>query len=648
MKKIIFCILFTNVIFANATPGVRTVTSGEEVSGTVERGEIIHYKISASNGKTVKVLLNGLDNDADLRVRVGAKAKGGTYDCKSTNGGTNPDSCSLTLTSDDDVYIRINGFRATDYTLKATVENNNGEEVVTTLTSGQPISSSIERDKVKHYKVSASHGETVSIVLNGLDNDADLHVRVGAKAKGGTYDCKSTNGGVNTDTCSVTLDADDDVYIRVYGFRSTNFTLKATVQNGGAGNNHAINRTDSVSHGETKFYTLEATEGQRLESILDQLNADADLYVRVGARPTGSEYDCKSTNGGTNQDTCALTINHTDTVYIAVDGYNATSYRLRASLSNGGGEEEDVRTVRSGQTISASVARDSIKYYKIDANNGDKITATISDLNADADIYIKKGEKPTTSSYDCKSTNGGTHSDSCSINTVGNQVVYIGVSGFRATSYNLLVRANRKVLIPANPQIPTVLEDAEGGTLNPNWVTTRGDKPGYIWPTPHIPGAPSGTGVMVHHANGEGASLYRYELPVNNNSQMILSMDCGGLPNHKFDEDPESLRGYIPHYSFGVVVETRLGQRIMNWDSWYAHQGYGPRINDNGHNVFFNYPSPVELVSGYYKPITQWDHFEVNLNTELRRLEPSNEIIRIVQFFTTGGFLDNITLSAAN
>jgi len=642
MKKIVLFILFANILFADVT----TVTTGEEISGSVERGEIVHYKISASNGKTIKVLLNGLDNDADLRVRIGAEAKGGTYDCKSTNGGTTPDSCTVTLTSDDDVYIRINGFRATDYSLKTTIQNDEVAEA-TTLTSSQPISSSIERGEIKHFKISASRGKTVSILLNGLDNDADLHVRIGAKAKGGTYDCKSTNDGVNDDTCSVTLTENDDVYIRIYGFRSTDFTVKATVQNGGGDN--AINITDSVSQGETKFYTLSATAGQTLESILDELNADADLYVRVGARPTGSQYDCKSTNGGTNQDTCSLDINQNDTVYIAVDGYKATSYRLRASLTNGGGgeEEPDVTVVTSGQTVSDSVSRDAIKYYKINSSFGDKVTATINGLSADADIYIKKGEKPTTSSFDCKSTNGGTNSDSCSIDIIENGGVYIAVAGFRNATYNLTVTSERE-LIPANPQIPTVLEDAEGGTLNPNWVTARGDKPGYIWPTPNIAGAPSGTGVMVHHANGAGASLYRYELPVNNTSQMVLSMDCGGLPNHKFSNYPENRRGYIPHYSFGVIVQTKLGQRIMNWDSWYAHQGYGPRINDNGHNVFLNYPSPVELVSGYYKPTTQWDHFEVNLNTELRRLESDNEVIKIVQFFTTGGYLDNITLSAAN
>jgi hypothetical protein len=103
----------------------------------------------------------------------------------------------------------------------------------------------------------------------------------------------------------------------------------------------------------------------------------------------------------------------------------------------------------------------------------------------------------------------------------------------------------------------------------------------------------------------------------------------------------------MPHYSVGVIVETKLGQRSMEWNSWYTHQGYQPRKDDNGHNIFLKYPSPVEMVRGWYAPINRWTHLEVNLETELQRLEPNNRIYKIIQFFTTGGFLDNITLSSA-
>ncbi len=510
---------------------------------------------------------------------------------------------------------------------------------VTTITSANTVSGNVAEGEIAYYKISASNGDTVTTLLNGLNDDADVHVRIGAQPTGGVYDCKSTNGGTNSDSCSVTLSTDADVYIRVYGYRTTNYQVTATIEHSQGEN--VLNISDSVAKGETKFYTVDALEGQSLNTILEGLSDDADLYMRIGAKPTGSTYDCKSSNGGANNDSCSVTLSQNATVHIAVYGYRATPYTLLAKLTG-----ENIPTLTSGQSISDSVARNAIKYYKINALFGDDVTATISGLTADADIFIKKGSKPTSSSYDCKSTNGGTTSDSCTINVLDDMEVFIGVSGFRAAEYNLVVTA-ATVQIPANPEIPTVLEDAEGGTLNPNWITARGDKPGYIFPTPDIPGAPAGTGVMVHHADGSAESAYRYELPVNNTSQRVLSMDCGGLPDHKFSHYSESHRGYIPHHGVGVVVETKLGERIMTWDSWYTHQGAGPKLYDNGHNVFLNYPAPVEMVRGWYAPIDTWKHFEVNLDTELARLEPTNRIYKIVQFFTTGGYLDNITLSAA-
>jgi hypothetical protein len=510
---------------------------------------------------------------------------------------------------------------------------------VTTITSSNTVSGSVAQGEINYYKISASAGDTVTTLLNGLSDDADLHMRIGAQPTGGVYDCKSTNGGTNPDSCSVTLSSDADVYIRIYGYRTATYQVTATIEHSQGEN--ILNVSDNVAKGETKFYTVNALAGQSVNSILEGLSDDADLYMRIGAQPTGSTYDCKSTNGGVNNDSCSVTLTQNATVHIAVYGYRATPYTLLAQLSG-----ENIPTLTSGQTLSDSVERNAIKYYKINALFGDNVTATISNLTADADIFIKKGNKPTTSSYDCKSTNGGTTSDSCTINVLDDMEVYIGVSGFRAAEYSLMV-TSASIQIPANPEIPTILEDAEGGTLNPNWITARGDKPGYIFPTPDIPGAPDGEGVMVHHADGSGNSAYRYELPIENTSQRILSMDMGGLPDHLFEGWSESYRGYIPHNGVGVVVETKLGMRIMTWDSWYTHQGYEPRKHDNGHNVFLNYPSPVEMVRGWYAPIDTWTHFEVNLDTELARLEPENRIYKIVQFFTTGGYLDNITLSAA-
>lgn len=513
---------------------------------------------------------------------------------------------------------------------------------VTTLTSGVSASGSVTLDEMNYYKISALEGQSVKAVLDQLMDDGDLYVKIGSEPTKASYDCRSIRTLTSDEDCSTTLDMDSDVYIGVYGYRATDYRVVATVEGQEGSTIPTLSSgtavVDTVSNGETKFYKIPAVQGQQVASLLDGLSADADLYVRLGAKPTGQLFDCKSTNGGVNSDGCSITVEERGDVYLAVYGYQAADYTLKATVTG-----DDTQTLSSGETVSDSVFQDEMKYYKINALFGQDIEGIINQLTADADIYIKKGSQPTTSSYDCKSTNGGTTADSCSLTVLDDMEVFIGVYGFRATQYNLTVTAISEPV----PAQPTVLEDAEGGTLNPNWITAKGDRPGYIYPTPNIPGAPSGNGVLVQHASGSGVAPYRYELPLNNTTQRVLSMDMGGLPSHKYSDYPESLRGYIPHYSVGVIVETKFGQRFMDWNSWYTHQGYEPRIHDNGENVFLEYPSPVEMVRGWYAPTDLWVHFEVDLDEALRLLEPDNRIYKIVQFYTTGGYLDNITLSSA-
>ena len=614
------------------------LTSGTAVTGSVNKGETKYYKIAGIKGKPLASLLNGLSADADLYVKIGSKPTNESFDCKSTNGGTNSDECAVNLTQNADVYVAIYGYKATNYSIKSTIGLDGGE-VLPILTSGTALADSVTKGETKYYKIAAIQGQTVASLLSGLNDDSDLYVKIGSKPTGEIFDCKSTNGGINNDECSVTLTQNADVYIAVYGYKATNYTIKAT-KTGIAVVTPLISGTavtDSIELGTKKYYKIEALQGQTVSSILDQLTANANIYIRVGAKPTDELFDCKSINLGTANDECSITLTEDADVYIAIDGVEAANYSVKATVTN------PVPTLTSGQVVSSTVLRDQIKYYKINTLFGQTIKGIINQISIDADIYIRKGSKPTTSTYDCKSTKGGVAADSCSIVVLDDMEVYIGVFGFRDTEYSLKVTATSDP-IPVNP---TVLEDAEGATLNPNWIHVRGDQEAYIHPTPNIPGAPAGTGVMVHYANAQGDAKNRYTLPVSNTTQKVLSMDCGGLPTHLLNHWSENYRGYIPHHSVGVVVQTKLGERIMEWNSWYNHQGYDPVINDNGQNVFLQYPSPVEMVSGFYKPIDQWDHFEVNLETELKKLEPNNRIYKITQFFTTGGYLDNITLSSA-
>lgn len=56
----------------------------------------------------------------------------------------------------------------------------------------------------------------------------------------------------------------------------------------------------------------------------------------------------------------------------------------------------------------------------------------------DADLYVRKGAAPTTSSYTCKS-DGSTSTETCSVNMTANGDVYVMLNGYKASTYNLKV-----------------------------------------------------------------------------------------------------------------------------------------------------------------------------------------------------------------
>lgn len=187
----------------------------------------------------------------------------------------------------------------------------------------------------------------------------------------------------------------------------------------------------------------------------------------------------------------------------------------------------------------------------------------------------------------------------------------------------------------------TIFEDAEGG-ISPNWIKVLGN----YEPRHATPGFNS-TGSLVlipQWVNNNTENASEFHLPMRNSIQTILEMDMGGLSEYKL---PNTTKGYMPHYSVGVYVKTQKGMRVMIWDSWFNHIEADAHISDYGNgNIWLNYPSPAEHVRGWYKPVEYWAHFRVDVEAQLKLLEPDNRVIYIEKMYATGGFLDNIQLSS--
>ncbi|MCV2371153.1 M20/M25/M40 family metallo-hydrolase [Roseateles oligotrophus] len=71
------------------------------------------------------------------------------------------------------------------------------------------------------FKVKAGGSLKASTVGTG---DVDVYVKIGAPASSGSYDCKS-DGGSSTESCSVNVAANGDVYVQLIGYKASSYRL---------------------------------------------------------------------------------------------------------------------------------------------------------------------------------------------------------------------------------------------------------------------------------------------------------------------------------------------------------------------------------------------------------------------------------------
>lgn len=160
---------------------------------------------------------------------------------------------------------------------------------------------------------------------------------------------------------------------------------------------------------------------------------DADLYVKFGSAPTTSSYDCRPYKGG-NAESCPITTAQAGTYHVKVIGYSAFSgVNLTGSFtepSTGGG----TATGGSASVTDITVARRAWTYYTIDIPAGmSTLDFNMSGGSGDADLYIRRGAKPTTSTYDCRPYKSG-NTEACAFTNPVADTWHIGIYGYSAAS----------------------------------------------------------------------------------------------------------------------------------------------------------------------------------------------------------------------
>jgi len=158
-------------------------------------------------------------------------------------------------------------------------------------------------------------------------------------------------------------------------------------------------------------------------------SGDADLYVRFGAAPTDSTYDCRPYAGGNNE-SCTGSASG-GTYYVRVKAYSAFS---GVSLTGSYTEAGSGPTPIDSTTNNISVGSNAWKRYTVDLGSGySNLTVSISGGSGDADLYVRRGAQSTTSSYDCRPYKNG-NNEECTFNSPASGTWHIDLRGYSAAS----------------------------------------------------------------------------------------------------------------------------------------------------------------------------------------------------------------------
>ncbi|MFT5756502.1 MAG: serine protease [Alteromonadaceae bacterium] len=153
-------------------------------------------------------------------------------------------------------------------------------------------------------------------------------------------------------------------------------------------------------------------------------SGDADLYVKRGAEPTTSDYDCRPFEGGNNE-SCDVNLDSPELVYIKLIGYSQFSgVELVATISDKNTSQfpkSNLETskgnwLRYDYTVPAGVSQIEVKSF---GGSGD------------ADLYVQKSVAPSKTVYDCRPFQSG-NNESCTLSVTAGDQIHIGLFAYNS------------------------------------------------------------------------------------------------------------------------------------------------------------------------------------------------------------------------
>ncbi len=193
----------------------------------------------------------------------------------------------------------------------------------------------------------------------------------------------------------------------------------------------------SGAQGSETFFTMEVPAGA--ENLVFQMSGgtgDADLYVRFGSEPTTSTYDCRPFLNGNNE-TCSFASPQAGTWHVMIRGYQAYS---GVTLVGSFDEPSSSNELVNGEAVTGLAgATGSEVFFTMEVPAGaTDLVFQISGGTGDADLYVRRGAPPTTSTYDCRPFRNG-NNETCTFASPQGGTWHVMIRGYQAYSGVTLV-----------------------------------------------------------------------------------------------------------------------------------------------------------------------------------------------------------------
>jgi subtilase family serine protease len=275
-------------------------------------------------------------------------------------------------------------------------------------------------------------GLTVNFTDSSTDSDGSIASRSWNFGDGSTSTATNPSHTYSaTGTYTVSLQVTDNS-----GATNTK-TQSVTVSSGGGGGNALQNGValtgQSGAQGAQLFYTVVIPAGASNLVISESGGTgDADLYTKFGSAPTLSSYDCRPYVTGNNE-SCTVASPQAGTYYVMLNGYTAfsgVSVKATWSTSSGGGN-----VLQNGVPVSglSATTGNALYYTMVVPSGASNLNIKIAGGTGDADLYVKLGSTPTTSSYDCRPYVTG-NSESCTASAPTPGTYYVMVRAYSSYS----------------------------------------------------------------------------------------------------------------------------------------------------------------------------------------------------------------------